>query len=52
MAQAVNHQPVTAEAWVRAWVKPCGICGGQSGTGTDFSPNFSVFPVNIIHRCP
>jgi hypothetical protein len=30
IAQAVSHQPLTAEARVRA----CEICGGQSGTGT------------------
>jgi hypothetical protein len=34
MAQAVSRRPPTAEAWVRSGVGPCGICGGQSGTGT------------------
>jgi hypothetical protein len=36
MAQAVSRRPLTAEAQVHAWVNPCGICGGQSGTGTGF----------------
>jgi hypothetical protein len=44
MAQVVSHRPLTAEAWVRARVNPCGICGGQSCTGTGFSPSSSVFP--------
>jgi hypothetical protein len=44
MAQAVSHRPLTAEAWVRARVNPYGICVGQSGTGTGFSPSSSVFP--------
>jgi hypothetical protein len=44
MAHAVSRRPPTAEARVRSRVNPCGICGGQSGTGTGFSPSTSVFP--------
>jgi hypothetical protein len=44
MAQVVSRRPLTVEARVRAPVNPCGICGGQSGTGTDFSPSSSVVP--------
>jgi hypothetical protein len=44
MAQVVSRRPLTAEARVPARVNPCGICGGQSDTGTGFSPSSSVFP--------
>jgi hypothetical protein len=44
MAQAVSRRPLTAEARVRSRVSLCGIYGGQSGTGTGFSWNTSVFP--------
>jgi hypothetical protein len=44
MAQAVSRRPPTAEARFRSRLSPCGICGGQSGTGTGFSPITSVFP--------
>jgi hypothetical protein len=38
MAQAVSRRPLTAEARVRSRFNPCGICGGQSGTGTGPPP--------------
>jgi hypothetical protein len=44
MAQAVSRRLLTAEAQFRLWVNPCGIFGGQSGTGTNFSPSSSLFP--------
>jgi hypothetical protein len=43
MAQVVGRRHLTAEVRVRARVNPCGICGGQSGSGTGFSPRSSVF---------
>jgi hypothetical protein len=44
MAQVVSHWPLAVEAQVHAWVSSCGIYGGQSGSGTGFSPISSVFP--------
>jgi hypothetical protein len=39
-----GRRPLTAEPRVRSSASPCGICGGQSGNGTRFSPNTSVLP--------
>jgi hypothetical protein len=44
MPQVISRRPLTAEARVN----PCGICGGQSDTGTGFSPSSSVFPCQYI----
>jgi hypothetical protein len=44
IAQAVSRRPLAAEARVCFRVSPYGICGGQSGTATDFSACTSVFP--------
>jgi hypothetical protein len=43
MAQAVSRRPHTAEARVRPLLSLYGISGGQSGTGTGFSPSTWVF---------
>jgi hypothetical protein len=53
MAQAVIHRPLTVEARVRSRISPCGICGGQSGTGTSSPPPppprvLRFLPVNLI----
>jgi hypothetical protein len=44
MAKAVCRRIITAGARVRALVSPCGICGGQNGTGEDSSPSSSISP--------
>jgi hypothetical protein len=44
MAEVVSRRPLIAEVRIRCLVSPCGICGGQSGTATGFSPSTSVLP--------
>jgi len=44
LAQAVSRRPLAAESRLRFQVSPCEICRAQSGTGTGFPPNTSVFP--------
>jgi hypothetical protein len=43
MAQVISCWPLTTEAWIRTHVSPCGDYSEQSGTGTGFSPNSSIF---------
>jgi hypothetical protein len=42
MAHGVSRRLLTAEVGFRARDNPCGISGGQNGSGTGFSPNSSV----------
>jgi hypothetical protein len=52
MVQAVSRRPLTAEARCRSGPSPCGICGGQSGTGTGFFSEYFSFSLSIsFHRC-
>jgi hypothetical protein len=48
MVQVVSRWSLTAEARVHARVNLSGICGGQNGTVTGFSPTSSHSPVNVI----
>jgi len=43
-----SRRPLTSEAGVRSKANPSGLCGRESGIGTEFSPRTSIFPVNII----
>jgi hypothetical protein len=43
-----TQRSVAAEARARSWASAFWICGGESGTGTGFSPSTSVSPVSII----
>jgi hypothetical protein len=52
IAQAVSHRLLTAQARVCSQGIPCGINGGQSGTGTRFSWESFGFPPSIsFYRC-
>jgi hypothetical protein len=44
LAQLVRRWLLTAQSRIHDQISPCGICGGQSCTGTGFSTTSSVFP--------
>ena len=44
---AVSCRLLPAEALVRSQVSPYEFCGGQSGSGTVFSPSTSVFLLSV-----
>jgi hypothetical protein len=49
LIQAVSSRPLITKARVRALVSPCGIYGGQRGTGTGFFLRvLGFYPVNVI----
>jgi hypothetical protein len=51
MTQAVTCQPLNKEHQIQSLVSPCGICDGQSGTGTSVFPGTKVFPpISSIHQ--
>jgi hypothetical protein len=48
MAQAVSRRPYTVEARFCCQFIPCGTCGAQSDTGTDFCEYFRAVPGRIF----
>jgi len=46
MAQAVTRRSHTAEARLQSHFRPSGICGGEIGTGTGYSPVLRFCCVN------
>jgi hypothetical protein len=43
LAQVVICRLLSVDVWFESKAGPCGVCSGQSGMGTDFSPGTVVF---------
>ena len=50
MAQAVSRQPLIAETCLQSQTGLCGICGGQSVTGTGFASEYFAFLLSVSFR--
>jgi len=50
MAPVICHQPIIVEAQIQSKASPCGICDGQSGTGTGFLPSTLAVPSVSFHK--
>jgi hypothetical protein len=48
VAQSVSYRFITTKTRFPSEVNQCGIIGGQSDTGTGFSPSILAFPVSVI----
>jgi hypothetical protein len=47
VTRGVRHWVLTAKVLVQSQTSPCGICGGQSNTGTGLSTSTSFFPLSV-----
>jgi hypothetical protein len=47
MAQAVSGRPLAAKTRDDAQASPCGICGGQNGTGTCFFQSYFLLLLSV-----
>ena len=51
MKHTDTHWPLTTKAQVQSQASLCGICSGQSCTGTGFPTNTLVFLSVSFHQC-
>jgi hypothetical protein len=51
MGQSIIRRPLIADDTIRSHVSPFGMCDGQSGIGSGFSPSISIYLVSVIPQC-